>query len=165
MVRVGLAAAVVVGMVGAAAGNPPLPASVVPAAAAVGGPLKAVQGYWKPLSIRLEGKPVADAERLGMLTMVYDGDESHLYFKSKKPGAEPIKLARAAVTLDPATRAVTFEYAMGPLKGHKRHGVYEVVGDELRLCYGPADKPRPTKFEAPADSGYYLEVWGKQPPK
>lgn len=165
MVRVGLAA-VLVGLVGrGTAGDPPAPASVVPAAAAVSGPLKAVQGYWKPLSIRLEGKPVADAERLGMLTMVYDGDESHLYFKSKKPGAEPIKLARAAVTLDPATKGVTFEYAMGPLKGQKRHGIYEVVGDELRLCYGPADKPRPAKFEAPADSGYYLEVWGKQPTK
>jgi uncharacterized protein (TIGR03067 family) len=55
------------------------------------------------------------------------------------------------------------EFAAGPLKGQKRHGIYEIAGDQLKLCYGPIDKPRPTTFTAPPNSGYFLEIWGKQP--
>lgn len=161
MLRFALVTAVAVVQLGRVGAEPPAPGPVVPASAS--GPLEAVQGYWKPLSIQFEGKPQMSADELKTITGVFDGAEYHLYYK--KAGADPLKLARAAVALDPATKVITFEYAMGPLKGHKRHGIYEVVGGELRLCYGPADKARPAKFDAPDKSGYFLEVWGKQPQK
>ena len=164
MFRLG-AAAVVCGLVGPAVAQEP-PAGVVPAAAtAPAGDLAAVQGYWKPLSIRYEGKPQMSADDLKKVTVVIEGGEYHLYYK--EPNKDPLKLARTTVALDPTAspKGITFEYQAGPLKGQKRHGIYEVAGNELRLCYGPADKPRPTKFDAPANSGYFHEVWAKQPGK
>ncbi|MBX9578734.1 MAG: TIGR03067 domain-containing protein [Gemmataceae bacterium] len=166
MLRLG-AAAVVCGLVGAAVAQEP-PVGVVPAAAAAPtGDLLAVQGYWKPLAMRYDGKPVPQtADELAKLTAVIEGGEYHLYFKAPEKD-RPLKLARMVMTLDPTTspKQFTFEFQFGPLKGQKRHGVYEVAGNELRLCYGPADKPAPTKFEAPAGSGYFHEVWAKQPGK
>lgn len=160
MLRFGAAVAVaVVGLVGTAVGlNPPPPAAPTD-------DLGAVQGYWKPLSIEYQGKTQATADELKKITTVFDGAESHLYYKD--PAREPVKLARTAVTFDPTTtpKSVTFEYAIGDLKGQKRHGIYELAGDQLKLCYGPVDKPKPTQFAAPAGSGYFLEVWAKQPTK
>lgn len=166
MLRAGVAAAVVCGLVGGAAVAQEPPAGVVPAAAAVpGGDLAAVQGYWKPLAIRYEGKPQMGADELKKVTAVIEGSEYHLYYK--EPNKEPLKLARTALNLDPTgtPKRLVFEYVAGPLKGQKRHGIYEVAGNELRLCYGPADKPAPTTFAAPEKSGYFHEVWAKQPGK
>ena len=161
MLRFGLTA-VVCGLVGGAAAQPP--AGVVPASAAAVDPA-AVQGYWKPLSIQFEGKPQMAADELKKVTAVIEGGEYHLYYK--EPNKDPLKLARTAVTLDPTAspKRITFEYQAGPLKGQKRHGIYEVAGNELRLCYGPADKTPPTTFAAPAGSGYFNEVWARQPGK
>jgi uncharacterized protein (TIGR03067 family) len=75
-----------------------------------------------------------------------------------------LKLAVANLTLDPAAspKSIAFEFAEGPLKGQKRHGIYEIAGNQLKLCYGPSDKPKPTTFAAPAGSGLFLEVWARQ---
>jgi len=152
-------AAVVCGLVGvvgvAAAQNPP------PTTPDLG----QLQGYWKPLAAQFEGRPMMTAEEMKKVTVVFDQSEYHLYFK--EAGKEPIKLALMTVALDPTTspKTVTFEFAAGPLKGQKRHGIYEVAGNELKLCYGPVEKPRPSQFAAPDKSGYFLEVWAKQPAK
>lgn len=128
------------------------------------GDLALLQGYWKPLSIEFEGKPqVANADELKKITAVYDQSEYHLYFKDA--AKEPVKLALMNVTLDAATtpKTIVFEFARGPLAGQKRHGIYEVAGNQLKLCYGPIEKPKPSAFAAPPSSGYFLEVWAKQP--
>lgn len=127
------------------------------------GDLGLLQGYWKPLSIEYEGRPqAASADELKKITAVYDQAEYHLYFK--EPSKDPIKLALMNVTLDPTTtpKTIVFEFARGPLAGQKRHGIYEVASNQLKLCYGPADKPKPSTFAAPPSSGYFLEVWAKQ---
>ncbi len=158
MLRVSLAAVMAVfGFIGTATAQPP----AVPA-----GDLANLQGNWKPLSILFEGKTQAPIGEMDKLTGVFDRSEYHLYYadKTKTPPAV-LKLAVMTVTLDPSTspKGITFEFATGNLKGQKRHGVYELAGNELKLCYGPADRPRPTQFAAPAGSGYFLEVWAKQP--
>ena len=151
MLRYAAAAVVLFGLTGAATADPPA------------GDLGQLQGYWKPLSIEFEGRPqVATADELKKITAVFDQCEYHLYFKD--PMKDPIKLAVMNVSLDPTTspKTITFEFARGPLAGQKRHGIYEVAGSQLKLCYGPVEKPKPATFAAPANSGLFLEVWGKQ---
>lgn len=166
MHRLGVAAVVACGLAGGAAAVEP-PVGIVPAAApAPTGDLAALQGYWKPLAMRHDGEPVTKtADELRKLTAVVEGDEFHLYFKAPDKG--PLKLARTRLTLNPDANPKTFalEYQFGPLKGQRRHGIYEVAGNELRLCYGPTDRPPPAQFAAPAGSGYFNEVWAKQPAK
>ncbi len=158
MVRVSLAAvAAAVGLFGTVAAQSPAPSA---------GDLALIQGNWKPLAIQFEGKSQAPVDEMAKLTAVFDQNEYHLYYadKSKTPPTV-LKLAVMTVALDPTTtpKGITFEFSGGNLKGQKRHGVYEVAGNELKLCYGPAERPRPTQFAAPAGSGYFLEVWAKQP--
>jgi uncharacterized protein (TIGR03067 family) len=161
MLRLGAVAACVIGLVGATVGQPPAPAPAAPT-----GDLGLLQGYWKPLAIEYEGKSqVQNANELKKLTGVFDQAEYHLYFK--EPDKDPLKLAVMNVTLDTSTtpKTINFEFARGELKGQKRHGIYEIAGNQLKLCYGPVEKPKPATFSAPANSGLFLEVWAKQPMK
>jgi uncharacterized protein (TIGR03067 family) len=158
MRRLCVAVAALVGVAGFASGGNP-PASTPP------GDLGELQGYWKPLAVEFEGKPQMSADEMKKVTAVYDQSEYHLYYKDT--GKDPLKLARMAVTLDPTTtpKSITFEFAAGPLKGQRRHGIYDLAGNQLRLCYGPVERPRPTQFAAPDKSGFFLEVWARQPAK
>jgi uncharacterized protein (TIGR03067 family) len=127
--------------------------------------LDRLQGYWKPLQCDFEGKGQMPTDIMKQVTVVFDKSEYHLYFKdASAPAGKPaiLRLALANVALDPTTNTITFEFADGPLKGKKSHGIYELAGNQLRLCYGSADKPKPTKFESPAGSGYFLETWARQ---
>jgi uncharacterized protein (TIGR03067 family) len=136
--------------------DPPAPA----------GDLDKLQGYWKPLQCEYEGQPQMPTDIMKQVTVVFDKSEYHLYFKDKEldKNNKPVilRLALANVSLDSATKTITFEFADGPLKGKKSHGIYEVAGNQLKMCYGPIEKPRPTKFESPAGSGYFLETWARQ---
>lgn len=164
MLRLGVVVAVGL-MATPALGDPP-PAEVPPKPVSLGD-LATLQGNWKPLSIVFEGENMGKQkpEVLQQLTSVFDKAEYHLYFVDKAtPMPRVLKLAVANLILDHTTtpKSISFEFAEGKLKGQKRHGIYEISGNELKMCYGEADKPRPTKFEAPAKSGLYLEVWARQ---
>ena len=139
-----------------------------PPAATPASDLDKLQGYWKPLQCEYEGKAQMPTDIMKQVTVVFDKNEYHLYFKDKEldKNNKPIilRLALANVTLDPTTspKSITFEFADGALKGKKSHGIYEVAGNQLKMCYGPTDKPKPSKFESPAGSGYFLETWARQ---
>ncbi len=130
--------------------------------------LTGLQGYWKPLQCEFQGVPQMPTDVMKQVTVVYDKSEYHLYFKEKEPdkNGKPVvfRLALANISLDPSTtpKSIVFEFADGALKGEKRHGIYELAGNQLKLCYGPSDKPKPTEFKAPAASGYFLETWARQ---
>jgi uncharacterized protein (TIGR03067 family) len=143
-------------------------AEPTPASAPVPGDLAALQGNWKPLSVQFEGKAQMTADEMKKITVVFDKSEFHLYYADKSTNPPRVlRLAQMNIALDPTTtpKSITFEFAEGPLKGQKRHGIYELAGNELKLCYGPIDKPKPSAFAAPEKSGYFLEVWAKQPVK
>jgi uncharacterized protein (TIGR03067 family) len=159
MLRVGLAAVLAVGLVGLAAGGNPPPTTPP-------GDLGTLQGYWKPLSVQFEGKPQMPAEEQSKITVVVDQSEYHLYYADKTvTPPKVLRLALMNVSVDASTnpKSIEFTFADGPLKGQKRHGIYEIAGNQLKLCYGPVEKPKPATFTAPGGSGYFLEVWAKQP--
>ena len=150
----------VIGVSDSMAQNPPKPA------APLSPELKALQGFWKPLSIMYEGKPEVTVEGMKKITGVFDKAEYYMYYVDRSQEQPNVyRLAQMNVTLDATTNPKTFvfECVTGPLKGEKRHGIYELAGNELKVCYGPADKPRPTAFASAAGSGHFLEVWARQP--
>ena len=155
------AAATAVGLIGGIA----LALGLNPPPSTPPGDLGAIQGYWKPLQVEFESKPQMSAEEMKKITVVFDQNEYHLYYKDA--GKEPLKLALMNVSLDSSTnpKTIAFEFAAGALKGQKRHGIYELAGNQLKLCYGPVEKPKPVNFAAPEKSGYFLAVWARQPMK
>ncbi len=130
--------------------------------------LATLQGYWKPLQCEFQGVPQMPADVMSQITVVFDKNEYHLYFKDKEPDKDGkprvFRLALAHIALDQATspKTITFEFAEGPFKGQKRHGIYELAGNQFKVCYGPVDKPKPTEFKAGPNSGFFLETWARQ---
>jgi uncharacterized protein (TIGR03067 family) len=147
---------VVTGLLTRTAGADPKPAD----------DLNGLQGNWKPLQCEYQGDPQMPADVMKQVTVVFDKNEYFLYFVDRNKDGTPkvLLLAKAAVALDPTTKpkSIAFEFADGPLKGQKRHGIYELAGNQLKMCYGPGDKPKPTEFKAPPNSGYFLETWARQ---
>ena len=139
-----------------------------PPSAPAASDLDKLQGYWKPLQCEHEGKGAMPVDLMKQITVVFDKNAFHLYFKDSKndKDGKPIilRLALATVTLDETTtpRSITFEFADGPLKGKKSHGIYELAGNQLKMCYGSTEKPKPSKFESPAGSGLFNETWARQ---
>ena len=129
--------------------------------------LDAIQGNWKPLQIESDGKPQMKSELMSQVTGVYDKSEYFLYFVDKANGGNPkvLLLAHTNLTLDQKTnpRGITFEFLEGPNKGKRSHGIYEIAGNQLKLCYGPTELPRPTEFKSTPTNGYFLETWARKP--
>jgi uncharacterized protein (TIGR03067 family) len=142
--------------------------TLTPAAAADPRPTDTatIQGNWKPLQCEYQGESQMPTDVMKQVTAVYDKSELYLYFVDKGRDGQPkvLLLTVANVVMDETTRpkSITFEFKDGPYKGHKRHGIYELAGNQLKLCYGPTEKPKPTEFKAPANSGYFLETWARQ---
>jgi uncharacterized protein (TIGR03067 family) len=128
--------------------------------------LTLLQGNWKPLQCEYQGTPQMPADLMKQVTVVFDKNEYYLYFVDKGKDGQPkvLRLALANIALDPSTspKTITFEFADGPFKGQKRHGIYELAGNQLKLCYGPTDKPKPAEFKAAPNSGCFLETWARQ---
>ena len=128
--------------------------------------LATLQGNWKPLQLECQGKQLSPAEEMKQMTGVYDKSEYFLYFVDKGKDGKPdvMLIAHANVTLDQTTtpKGITFELCEGRLKGAKQHGIYEIAGNQLKLCYGPIDKPKPTEFKSAPGSSHILETWARQ---
>lgn len=145
---------------------------VAAAAIAVGadpqpaGDLDVIQGNWKMLQCEFEGSPQMPADLMKQVTGVYDKSEYFLYFVDKDAqGKQKVLLlavANVALNSKANPKVITFEFADGPKKGIKSHGIYEIAGNQLKLCYCESDKPRPTEFKSSPGSGYFLETWARQ---
>ena len=52
----------------------------------------------------------------------------------------------------------------GALTGKEAHGIYEISGDTLRICYTMPGDPAPTAFESGVGSKAYLIHWRRARP-
>ena len=112
---------------------------------------KELEGDWEAASFIHEGKDEPQAP--GKILLMIHGDALTL-----KVGDD---VRKATITVDATTspRAIDLAYESGPDKGKTIRGVYEVKGDELRICHGDAAKDRPTEIASREGSGYSVGVW------
>lgn len=139
-------------------------AEPAPAPTPVPEEIKKLHGFWKPASVKHEGQEqLPDEKTRESLTLAVINAEYRMYFSpdtnADKKARKYVRLFAADLALDPKTHTFEVSVKEGQKKGSKQHGIYEHTGSTLRLCYGPADKPRPTTFAAPAGSGLFNEVW------
>jgi uncharacterized protein (TIGR03067 family) len=133
--------------------------------AVAGGPAsdksgKPSNGYWKPESVQYDGKEqLPDSKSREPLMLVIANAEYKMYYVTDPKEGKAVKLFAADFRPEPMGRTFEMEVREGQKAGLKVHGIYELTGSQMKICYGPLDKPRPTKFEAPAGSGYFNEVW------
>jgi uncharacterized protein (TIGR03067 family) len=113
--------------------------------------LDALQGTWTVESLEYDGQNETDMFKLALvfkgavLTVEGDGEVRKGYGKIR-------------VKLDPSTKpkCVDFSIAAGTQQGSVLEGVYELKGDELRLCVRVLGKERPSEFKSSSGSGIAL---------
>lgn len=104
---------------------------------------KDLRGSWEIGDFTLNGKPFPDVVRKGI----------KITFKVKKmylSGPEGIGEREYSFTIDPAKKpkAIDATALDGPLKGKTLKGIYELKGNELKLCLPNEEmKGRPTEFK------------------
>src|SRR5262249_40656058 len=99
--------------------------------------------------------------KAGITLRIKDGEYALFQLADAKEDKH-FRVCTADLKLDPAARTFELEVKQGFKKGQKMHGVYEHTSNEFRVCYGPAEKPGPTKCEAPRGSDYFCETWVRE---
>lgn len=99
--------------------------------------------------------------------LIYNGKEHKLKFKVVFKGDQGVvqdnekvtnEYARIKFKLDPAAkpRAMDITIVAGSQTDAKMEGIYELKGDELRICAKVFGNDRPTEFAAPDGSSIVL---------
>ena len=106
-----------------------------------------LEGTWVVISVMADGK-----ER-------DEGKDAQLVFKGKtvthktKDNEE-----KGTFTADPKKKTFDLTPSDGPKKGMTLKGIYQLKGDELKMCFQPQGKDRPKDFNAQKGSGNVLIV-------
>ena len=72
----------------------------------------------------------------------------------------------SVIKVDPSQqpKAVDCTMVSGKNKGKTYLGIYEFMGDELRLCYALDGRPRPAEFSSAPGSCHYLATFKRVKP-
>jgi cellobiose epimerase len=115
-------------------------------------PDKDLEGEWEAAPFIHEGKEEPQAP--GHVILAIHGDAMTL-----KVG-DDVRKATIAVETGRTPRSIDMAYESGPDKGKTIRGLYEVRGDELRICcYGDATRDRPAEIASREGNGYSIGVW------
>jgi uncharacterized protein (TIGR03067 family) len=105
--------------------------------------LETLQGIWSVASAQEGGKEQAD-EQSKKLSIVIKGDMFSFKFEGQ-PKTLDMKL-----TLDPSAKPKAVDLASTMGKSQVAKGIYELSGDELKVCWVRNAKARPGEFSTQA---------------
>jgi uncharacterized protein (TIGR03067 family) len=111
--------------------------------------MKKFEGTWVSQKVELDGQTLEDQ---AIVTMTGDKYVVKVNNETREEGTfklDPIKKPKA---IDSSATA-------GPGEGKMLHGIYELKGDDLKICLAIAGKDRPTEFSAGSGSGHMLYVF------
>jgi len=114
--------------------------------------LDKLTGTWTAVSIERDGTP-ASSDQVAKVKLVVDG-ESYVYHSGddKVEGKHMLDPSKSPKEID-AVRST------GPDAGKTIRGIYELDGDQFRVCLGTPGGERPTEFSTKAGSGHRLLVF------
>jgi uncharacterized protein (TIGR03067 family) len=110
------------------------------------------EGTWKFVSIESEKEKISE-EALKHPRLKIMGDKFNVTEDENNSYGGTFKVDP---TKKPKTIDVTF--TTGPEKGKTSLGIYELEGDNYKVCIDPEGKSRPAEFAVKPGSGFYLEV-------
>jgi uncharacterized protein (TIGR03067 family) len=115
------------------------------------------EGSWRVVALEVEGMKLPEE-------MI---KESRLIIKGKEFTMRDKFTYRGTFTIDPAKKPKTMDlkFTEGPEKGNTSYAIYELTGDDLKLCLTVTGKNRPKEFAAKPGSGHGFEVLKRDKPK
>jgi uncharacterized protein (TIGR03067 family) len=110
-----------------------------------------LEGTWRVVSLEVEGMKIPE-ETIKESRLIIKGKE----FTMK----EKIATYRGNFIIDPSKKPKTIDmkFTEGPEKGNTSLGIYELEGDDLKLCLTITAKDRPSQLAAKPKSGHGFEV-------
>ena len=129
-----------------AAGNPPDPVSKKD--------LHRLQGTWTLVSAVQDGKALPE-DKVIKTTIVFKDDTFRF------PGSAEYATSRKGTIKVDATKTPKQMDAISTEK-EVMSGIYQLNGDNYKVCFAPVGKPRPDELTSKPGSGYILQVWQRQ---
>jgi uncharacterized protein (TIGR03067 family) len=117
-----------------------------------------LEGTWKVMALEVNGMKMADKAF----------KTAHLIIKGKEfTMRDPAATYRGQLVIDPGKtpKTIDMSFTEGPEKGTTSYGIYELAGDDFKLCLTITARSRPTEFATKASSGYGLEILRRERPK
>lgn len=115
--------------------------------------LNQLEGVWLMVSGEQRGEKTPQDIVSESLLTIKDGDLAHTVV-----GVITLK-GPFVIDVTKNPKSIDVNDSDGPTNGKKLLGIYELSGDELKLCFSLPDKERPVDFEASAYSGNFSTVW------
>ena len=111
-----------------------------------------MDGTWKPVSAELAGKPWPQQVLDSMKLILKDDNYTVQVGDNKDEGT---------VKQDPSKspKAMDITGTNGPNKGKTFLVIYELKGEELRVCYDLSGKSRPTEFATKPNTHLFLVTY------
>jgi uncharacterized protein (TIGR03067 family) len=119
--------------------------------------LAALQGTWEVKTLEYDGKDLTGEHKL---SFVFKGDTATVQGDPKVKK----EYAKVKFKLDPTTNPPCADLTVtaGVQIDATMEGIYELKGDELKLCVRVIGNDRPLKFESPAGSSTALVTMKRQ---
>lgn len=118
--------------------------------------LDKLQGAWKVASVEYDGQDVS-GDGMTNFKLVFKGDKASIQ------GNDEVKKGYGKMTfkLDPSTtpKSVDISITAGEQKDNVLEGIYELKGDEFKICVKLTGKERPTKFATAESSSTVLVLF------
>ena len=115
-------------------------------------PAPELEGEWAMVSGAMDGHPI-EKQLIGQGKRVVKGNDTTAYFGNQ------IYL-QAKFTVDRTKEPKTIDYfLLGSGQGQTQHGIYELKGKKLMLCFAPPGQERPTDFASKRGDGRTFTVW------
>jgi uncharacterized protein (TIGR03067 family) len=114
-----------------------------------------IQGTWLPTEAVLGGEPMKD-DFLTNTVLKLD----HGKYEVTVSGASD----KGTYTIDSAIKPKTLDITgtEGPNAGRKIPAIYELRGDTLRICYGLGGSARPSEFNSPPGTKFFLVTYHRK---
>ena len=113
-----------------------------------------LQGTWTLVSAMQDGKALAE-DKVKNTTIVFKDDTFRFpelaEYATSRTGTIKIDATKTPRQMD----AISTENEV-------MLGIYELHGDNYKVCFAPAGKPRPDELTSKPGGGYILQVWARQ---
>ena len=120
--------------------------------------LKKLEGSWATVFIEAAGQKVTDEDKIKTRKLTTKGNKYTL-----KVGDETVQ---GTIEINPTKKPKTIDVKpdSGSNKGKTLRGIYELDGDNLKICLAPPGKDRPTAFATRPADGQQLVVYKREKP-
>jgi uncharacterized protein (TIGR03067 family) len=116
--------------------------------------LKQLQGEWIVVAAERDGNKLPEESAKNMQLVIKD-DTIEI---SEDKTAENPRVEIATLVLDPSKKPKQLDVKPTPKDAKPAYGIYELNGDNLKLCWAREGQERPTAFGTKPDSRFILLV-------